>query len=207
MNKLLLIKTMSYLNHWVLFIALSFIFTYQVCRADDALLAQVKAGNEILLGQYTDQSMKVAAFKGIPYAASPVEELRWQAPKLHQPRPGKQLANKFPAACYQDSYNTQWYQKVGQAFGVSPDVFSDPNFSEDCLYLNIWTPSLDKNKQLPVMVWIHGGSNKGGWSFEQNYMGNKLAENGQVIVVSIGYRLGVFGFFFIFQPYIQVWAF
>ncbi|MBL4629654.1 MAG: carboxylesterase family protein [Paraglaciecola sp.] len=195
MSNFQIYKTKIIFNPWILLINLFFIFACQVCLANDPLLVQVNAGNEVLVGKYTDKTMKVAAFKGIPYAASPAEERRWQAPKSHQPRPGKQWATKFSDACFQDSYNTQWYQQVGNAFGVSPTVFNDPNFSEDCLYLNIWTPSLEKNKKLPVMVWIHGGSNKGGWSFEKNYIGNKLADKGQVVVVSIGYRLGVFGFF------------
>jgi para-nitrobenzyl esterase len=165
------------------------------CHASETISLEVTAGNEILIGQYADPTRKVAAFKGIPYAASPVNQRRWQAPEKHQPRPGKQLATDFADACFQDNYNTQWYQKVGKAFGASSDIFTDPNFSEDCLYLNVWTPSLHQDKKLPVMVWIHGGSNKAGWSYEANYIGAQLAQQGQVIVVSIAYRLGVFGFF------------
>ena len=66
--------------------------------------------------------------------------------------------------------------------------------SEDCLYLNIWRPSKPLEEGLPVIVYIHGGSNKGGWSFEPNYFGHNLAKK-DVIVVGISYRLGVFGFF------------
>ena len=176
-------------------ITMSLLIFCQVCGATESISVEVSAGNEILIGQYTDQTMAVAAFKGIPYAAPPVEDRRWQAPEKHQPRAGKQLATQFAPACFQDSYNTQWYQQVGAAFGVSSEVFTDPSFSEDCLYLNIWTPLLSKDKKLPVMVWIHGGSNKAGWSYEQNYIGAKLAQQGEVIVVSIAYRLGVFGFF------------
>jgi para-nitrobenzyl esterase len=171
-----------------------FIFCH-MCAANESLSVEVTAGNEILIGQYTDQTLAVAAFKGIPYAAPPLDDSRWQAPEKHQPRSGKQLATQFAHACFQDSYNTQWYQQVGAAFGVSPEEFTDPSFSEDCLYLNIWTPLLSKDKKLPVMVWVHGGSNKAGWSYEQNYIGAKLAQQGNVIVVSIAYRLGVFGFF------------
>jgi para-nitrobenzyl esterase len=195
MNTLLLSKRFICFLGWGLLISLPFTIASQVCYASEPISIEVTAGNEILIGQYVDQSKNVAAFKGIPYAAPPVNQRRWQAPEKHQPRSGKQLATHFADACFQDNYNTQWYQKVGKAFGASPEIFTDPTFSEDCLYLNVWTPSLHKDKKLPVMVWIHGGSNKAGWSYEANYIGAKLAQQGQVIVVSIAYRLGVFGFF------------
>ena len=195
MNTSLLSKRFICFLGWGLLISLLFTIASQVSYASEPISIEVSAGNEILIGQYADQSENVAAFKGIPYAAPPVNQRRWQAPEKHQPRPGKQLATDFADACFQDNYNTQWYQKVGKAFGASPDIFTDPNFSEDCLYLNVWTPSLHQDKKLPVMVWIHGGSNKAGWSYEANYIGAKLAQQGQVIVVSIAYRLGVFGFF------------
>ena len=81
------------------------------------------------------------------------------------------------------------------AFGHGPENVGRFNdVSEDCLYLNIWTPALDPEAKLPVMVWVHGGSNVGGWSYEPNYVGDRLAARG-VVVVSVAYRLGVFGFF------------
>jgi len=73
-------------------------------------------------------------------------------------------------------------------------VFDDLATSEDCLYLNIWSPELRPGTPLPVMVYLHGGSNNSGWSYEPNYDGRVLAGDG-VVVVSIAYRLGVFGFF------------
>jgi para-nitrobenzyl esterase len=68
------------------------------------------------------------------------------------------------------------------------------SISEDCLYLNVWTPKPGGTAGLPVMVFVHGGSNRGGWSFEPNYLGDRLAAEG-VVVVTVAYRLGVFGFF------------
>lgn len=195
MNSSLLSKRFICFLRWGLLIFLPFTIASQVCHASEPISLEVSAGNEILIGHYADQTKNVAAFKGIPYAAPPINQRRWQAPEKPQPRPGKQLATHFADACFQDNYNTQWYQKVGKAFGASPEIFTDPTFSEDCLYLNVWTPSLHKDQKLPVMVWIHGGSNKAGWSYEANYIGAKLAQQGQVIVVSIAYRLGVFGFF------------
>ncbi len=155
----------------------------------------VVANHETLVGTYGDHQRDVASFKGIPFAAAPVGELRWKAPQPVKLRPGPQRARDFAAGCFQDSYTTDWYRRVGAAFGADASTFTDPPFSEDCLYLNVWTPSLKHNARLPVMVWIHGGANVGGWSYEPNYRGENLAARGRVVVVSIAYRLGIFGFF------------
>ncbi|MCP3674077.1 MAG: carboxylesterase family protein [Gammaproteobacteria bacterium] len=169
--------------------------TVKADSSENLLTPVILANNEQLIGQYTDKSKRIAVFKGIPFAAPPVGNLRWQAPHPNQPRTSIQKTTEFAAACYQDSYNTDWYRDVGAAFGASADQFNEPQFSEDCLYLNLWTSSLDQKAKLPVMIWIHGGSNKAGWSFETNYLGANLAEKGNVVVVSIAYRLGIFGFF------------
>jgi para-nitrobenzyl esterase len=88
-----------------------------------------------------------------------------------------------------------WYADVAEAFGHGPEVVEHPaGVSEDCLYLNVWSPDLSADARLPVMVYVHGGSNKGGWSYEPNYVGQNLAAKG-VVVVTIAYRLGPFGFF------------
>ena len=86
----------------------------------------------------------------------------------------------------------EWYRGLAETYGASGDVFDDLVVSEDCLYLNIWSPDLQSDAALPVMVYIHGGSNDSGWSYEPNYHGHVLAERG-VVMVSIAYRLGVFG--------------
>jgi para-nitrobenzyl esterase len=138
---------------------------------------------------------QVAGFLGIPFAEPPVGALRWQAPQPLSTPPEKREVTQFAAACYQDDYNTDWYRKVGAAFGADPALFRNPPFSEDCLYLNVWTPAPDRDARLPVMVWIHGGANRSGWSFEPNYHGERLAARGNLVVVSIAYRHGVFGFF------------
>jgi para-nitrobenzyl esterase len=155
----------------------------------------VTANQETLVGTVGVRHREIEVFKGIPFAAPPVGELRWQAPQPHRPRRGKQAASRFAAACYQDSYNTDWYRKVGAAFGADPQVFTDPPFSEDCLYLNVWAPRIGAHPAVPVLVWFHGGSNKAGWSFEANYRGENLAARGNLVVVSVAYRLGIFGFF------------
>lgn len=174
----------------------------------------VFAAGETLLGSLDPVVPGMSVFKGIPYAAPPVGKLRWAPPLPHEVRTGQQNATAYAPGCFQDSYNTDWYRRVGAAFGVAAERFSDPAFSEDCLYLNVWTPlaalpsrhsapsALSEAKAssasrpgLPVMVWLHGGSNKGGWSFEANYHGARLADAGPVVVVTVGYRLGLFGFF------------
>ena len=160
----------------------------------------VTAAGESLVGVIDSVVPGVGVFKGIPYAAPPIGALRWAPPQPAQARSGQQAATAYAPGCFQDSYNTDWYRRVGAAFGVPARHFSDPPFSEDCLYLNVWTTSLlaapnAQRGKLPVMVWLHGGSNKGGWSFEANYHGARLAAAGPVVVVTVGYRLGVFGFF------------
>lgn len=156
---------------------------------------EVRLGRQILVGRYLGTQPRVTGFYGIGYAKPPTGELRWQAPRALHPRSGRQQATAFAAGCYQDSYNTDWYRKVGAAFGADPSRFEDPPFSEDCLYLNVWTPAPAADARLPVMVWIYGGANRSGWTSEPNYRGERLAAHGNVVVVSVAYRVGVFGFF------------
>ena len=162
---------------------------------DSAGVPAVTLGQEVLEGIYEDTGGRVASFRGIAYAAPPVGALRWQAPAAAAPRTDRVAARSFAPACYQDSGNTDWYRRVAKPFGVDPKNFNEPPYSEDCLYLNVWTPTPDAAAKLPVMVWIHGGGNENGWSYEPNYQGARLAAQGHVVVVTIAYRLNVFGFF------------
>ena len=130
---------------------------------------------------------KVIAFKGIPYAAPPVEELRWKAPT--------------PAAKWKKIRPAFEYGPHCVQFGSYPDmVFHDPGESEDCLTLNVWTPAgapqraqKKGSKLLPVMVWIYGGGFVTGSTSESRQDGQFLARR-DVVVVSMNYRLGLFGF-------------
>ena len=124
---------------------------------------------------------KVKAFLGLPYAAAPVGDLRWKAPEPPAKWKGERDASKFGAHCAQ-----------GRVF--EDMVFEDGTPSEDCLFLNVYAPAEAKDKsKLPVMFWIHGGGYSGGASSEPRHNGDFLPLKG-VVLVTINYRLGVFGF-------------
>lgn len=128
-------------------------------------------------------------FRGIPYAQPPVGGLRFQAPKPPVPWNGTYLACHFPNICRQDESETDgFYEKEfysSEKFRTAP--------SEDCLYLNIWTPARTSAERLPVALWIHGGAFTHGNGHESEFDGEAYCKRG-VILVTINYRLGVFGF-------------
>ncbi|MDH3352105.1 MAG: carboxylesterase family protein [Gammaproteobacteria bacterium] len=152
----------------------------------------VDVDGERLIGRFVGEG-KVAAFLGVPFAEPPVGELRWRAPQTLQSKLKRRQTTEFAAACMQTMRILDWYRYMAETFGGSADYYPDLEVSEDCLYLNIWTATLDGNAGLPVMVWVHGGSNRSGWSYEPNYHGHVLAQKG-VVVVSVAYRQGAFGF-------------
>ena len=133
----------------------------------------------------------VEAFLGLPFAEPPLDDLRWEPPIPWVPSEQVVDATQFAPACMQSGSGLAWYHGMMQRVGVDPSLMSGPEYSEDCLYLNVWT-DLDNPEPKPVLVFIHGGSNTGGWSYEPNYRGGPLAQRGAV-VVTVGYRLGVFG--------------
>ena len=113
-----------------------------------------------------DSDNELFIFRGIPYAKPPIGNLRWTSPVLLSPDPEVINAQTFKPACMQDEYTTEWYQDVAELFDNPRSVFQHVDaVSEDCLYLNIWTNSLDQTSKKPVMVWVHGGADTGGWSF------------------------------------------
>jgi para-nitrobenzyl esterase len=122
----------------------------------------------------------VAVFKGIPFAAPPVGELRWRAPQPVQPWQGVTKAEAFGPACIQDPV-------MGQR--MAPGV----PLSEDCLFLDVWTPAKKPGEKLPVIAWIYGGGFTGGMTSAPLYDGASLARKG-VVLVSISYRVGALGF-------------
>src|SRR5665213_1241451 len=124
----------------------------------------------------------VAVFRGVPYAAPPVGNLRWRTPQAVVPWQGVKEADRFSAACMQapTAKDSDAWQE-----GLT-------TFSEDCLYLNVWTPAKAADARLPVMVFIHGGGNTRGAASELQYDGNNLTKKG-VVFVSLNYRMGIFG--------------
>jgi para-nitrobenzyl esterase len=145
--------------------------------ADDL---SVKTDKGRVQGKASDDH-QVRIFLGIPYAAPPVGPLRWKPPQPAKKWSGTRDATSFGYRCIQ----TPIYNDM---------VFRDPGENEDCLTLNVWTPAKDKHQKLPVMVWIYGGGFVGGTTSEPRQDGEHLAHKG-VVVVSMNYRLGIFGFF------------
>ncbi|MDB5672138.1 MAG: Carboxylesterase, type [Alphaproteobacteria bacterium] len=123
----------------------------------------------------------LTVYKGIPFAAPPIGALRWKAPSPPASWKGVRKATAFAPACIQ---NTDMFAAMGE-----PRLPT----SEDCLYLNVWTPAKAASDRLPVMVWIHGGGFTTGGTGTPMFDGSKLASRG-VVVVTIAYRLGALGF-------------
>ena len=119
----------------------------------------------------------LAVYKGIPFAAPPVGDLRWRAPQPVQKWEGVRKADHYAPAC------------VPSMGGPAPS-----GISEDCLYLNIWTPAKSPSERVPVLVWIYGGGFNMGATSYPVHDGAKLARHG-VVLVSISYRVGILGFF------------
>jgi para-nitrobenzyl esterase len=133
--------------------------------------APVKVDEGMLQGTSEDG---LSVYKGIPFAAPPVGDLRWRAPQPAAKWEGVRQASKFAPGPMQ-----AWNAPAGK--------------SEDCLYLNIWTPATSVSDRIPVLVWIYGGGFNGGSTSEPVYSGEKLAKKG-VVLVSIAYRVGQLGF-------------
>ena len=163
-------------GQWVLLAFLLALTPAAGVRAAD----QVRIASGTLQGTTLPDS-NIRTFLGIPFAAPPVGKLRWQAPQPVQPWDGIRKADAFGPRCMQRNI-------------YSDMIFRDQGPSEDCLYLNVWTPAQSAGERLPVMVWIFGGGFQAGSPSEPRQDGENLAQKG-VVVVSCNYRLGIFGFF------------
>src|SRR5260370_9113755 len=144
--------------------------TAQVLAAEPGLGSIVRIDSGWIAGSGTT----VRSYKGIPYAAVPTGDLRWKPPQAPKPWKGMLMAKSYLSMCPQ------------------MPLITGPQ-SEDCLGLNVWTPAASAAAKLPVMVWIHGGGFQIGASSQTVYDGEPMAAQG-VVVVSINYRMGVFGF-------------
>lgn len=156
------------------------IFFVSQISAAQVRYVQQRTANGVLEGVVSADG-RVRTFKGIPYAAPPVGPLRWKPPQPVTPWTGVRKAVDYGPRCMQTN------------------VFSDMQFhddgpSEDCLYLNLWMPEVHSKALLPVMVWIYGGGFRAGSTSEERQDGGNLSKKG-VLVVSMNYRLGIFGFF------------
>ncbi len=136
--------------------------------------ASVKVDGGIVQGVAEDS---LTVYRGIPFAAPPVGELRWRGPQPAPKWEGARKADRFAPGCI-------------QSMGGPPPSGA----SEDCLYLNVWTPAKSAKDRIPVMVWIYGGGFNAGATSIPVHSGEKLAKRG-VVLVSIAYRVGPFGFF------------
>ena len=133
------------------------------------------------------------SWKGVPFATPPVGPLRWRAPLDPQRWNSPRHATNHAPACVQTArlygpgLNNRYDATIGTTLGQTVG-------SEDCLYLNIWQPATQPVAPRPVIVWVHGGSNITGYTADPLYDGANLARAADAIVVSVGYRLGIFGF-------------
>ena len=144
-----------------------------------SIAARVRTVNGIVGGATTSSGIRL--FKGIPFAAPPTRDLRWKPPQPVRNWQGVRPADRFADQCM-------------QARLFADMVFRNEGMSEDCLYLNVWTPATSPNDRLPVLVYYYGGGFQAGDGSEPRYDGESMARRG-VVVVTTNYRLGVFGFF------------
>jgi para-nitrobenzyl esterase len=156
------------------FIILTIAIVLSGCNKEKLPEARVTIKDGVIQGTVEDS---IAVFRGIPFAAPPTGELRWKAPQPVKPWEGVLNADKFAPAPVQPK--VQW--------------MGDINMSEDCLYLNVWTPAVSSKDKLPVMVWIYGGGFSNGATSVPMYNGENIAKKG-VVFVSVAYRLGALGF-------------
>ncbi|MCJ8164153.1 carboxylesterase family protein [Pontibacter sp. E15-1] len=140
---------------------------------------QAKTANGVVEG--TLEASGIRAFKGVPFAAPPVGEMRWREPQ--------------PVKNWQGVRNTKQFGPRAMQLQVFGDMgFRSDGMSEDCLYLNVWTPAKTGKERLPVLVYFYGGGFVAGDGSEARYDGESMAKQGMV-AITVNYRLGVFGFF------------
>jgi para-nitrobenzyl esterase len=138
----------------------------------------VQTANGLVAGTVAPGGLR--AYRGIPFAAPPVDDLRWREPQPVKSWTGVRQANRFGPRCMQQPI-------------YSDMVFRSAGVSEDCLYLNVWTPARSASERLPVLVYFYGGGFMAGDGSEPRYDGASMARKG-IVSLTVNYRLGVFGF-------------
>ena len=168
------------INHRLVFLFFAIVFCSLKISAQ---LSVIQTENGLVSGY---KNGDISIFKGIPFAAPPVGDLRWKAPQPAKNWTGVLKCEKFSASPM---------QRKPEPFMMWTEEFIAPpeNLSEDCLYLNIWTPAKTAKDKLAVFVWIYGGGFSSGSAACAVYDGEEMSKKG-VIFVSINYRVGVFGF-------------
>ena len=151
------------------------------------MLRQTKTENGLVRGLPGNNS-RITVYKGIPFAAPPVGDLRWRAPRPVENWEGVRNCFEFGPIAMQETPGLDPNAFYSKEWHVDPEI----PMSEDCLYLNVWTPAKSADEKLPVMVWIYGGGLLNGYTAEMEFNGERIASRG-VILVSVAYRVNAFG--------------
>jgi len=155
---------------------------------DTVFLRKVKVENGWLEG-LPAADPRITSFRGVPFAAPPVGENRWRAPQPAENWEGVRQAFAFAPVPLQVRQELDDNNIYTREWAVDPDI----PMSEDCLYLNVWTPAKEPEEKLPVFVWFYGGGLQVGHTAEMEFDGERIARRG-IVVVTAAYRLNVFGF-------------
>jgi para-nitrobenzyl esterase len=162
------------------------------CGGSDHSSTERRTEFGVVVGSDESSTNGTFSWKGIPFAKAPVGDLRWKAPVDPDPWTDDRDAKAFGNACVQSGRlygpgsNNQYDATIGTTLGQTLG-------SEDCLYLNVWQPARSGGPK-PVVVFVHGGSNISGYTADPVYDGAELASTANVVVVTVNYRLGIFGF-------------
>ncbi len=172
----------SYLKNMIINRLFGFLFLMQgigaFAQTESVNFPTVKTANGVLQG--VAESSGIHSYKGIPFAQPPIGDFRWKEPQSPKNWSGTRKADHFGPQAMQKPI-------------FSDMVFRSDGKSEDCLYLNVWTPAKSASAKLPVLVYFYGGGFVGGDGSENRYDGEALAKKG-IITITVNYRLGVFGF-------------
>jgi para-nitrobenzyl esterase len=164
----------------ILLLLIPFFSEAQQAENQNAFPVQLTIANGTIEGEF-DIKTNIQSFKGIPFAQPPVGDLRWKAPQPLTNWNGVKQTKKFgPRAIQSNVFGDMGFRSDGM--------------SEDCLYLNVWSPAKSANEKLPVLVYFYGGGFAAGDGSESRYDGENMAKKG-IVTLTVNYRLGIWGFF------------